>query len=394
LAWVDLPESGLQENDPGHFSKSYQVHKFANRFNDSTAFNYLRYVSKDGNDSNSGYSWGDAKLTIKGAVKSLPIEGTTNCHHNGRVFIAPGNYVQSDPLEWSDSISYHGIHGDQASTAGVRVEGNGTDPVFTQLSFPTVADAQNYTNYSTTAVCHNPHQCTLENMGIRNLYTGVGVQMCNGGFNTLIRNVTFARCSWGLKTVGAMGGTSSGGNTCDLTLNNVTVSKCVNGGFNYNLYGGSGRFSLFGCQADNYGEYFMLINHHKGAINQFDIHGVRLEATDANTGKNVIKYYTDTSEPRPALIQVNSLTTRHSPSSPTIDNGIFYEDSDTTSRQGAVWNLNNVARLDNGDAQTGGKLFYSNIPATPVQSAYADYASSIIVQQKTIKQEYGWNPVG
>jgi hypothetical protein len=275
------------------------------------------------------------------------------------------------------------------------VIGNGTDPVFAGVTFANSSDAASYSNPKINDICNNTHNSSIERLQISgNNDTCIGLQVCNGGFGTVLRDLVFVHCTWGIKTVGF--GTA-GGNTADLQGHNLTFSSCVNGAINYNLYGGSGRFSLFGCQGDNYGEYFMLVNHYKGAINQFDIHGARLEASDALTGKNVIKYYTESAEPRPALFYVNSLTTRHSAISPTIDNGIFYEDSDTTARPGATWNLNNVARLDNGTAQTGGKMFYSNIPASPVVgtniSTNSDYVSSLIVQEETIMQEYGWDPV-
>lgn len=58
------------------------------------------YVSKDGNDTNSGRKLGDAKATIKGAV-AISTAGTV-------IKVAPGSYVENNPIELPSNVAVIG----------------------------------------------------------------------------------------------------------------------------------------------------------------------------------------------------------------------------------------------------------------------------------------------
>lgn len=58
------------------------------------------YVSKDGNDTNSGRKLGDAKATIKGAI-GISTSGTI-------IKVAPGSYVENNPIELPENVAIIG----------------------------------------------------------------------------------------------------------------------------------------------------------------------------------------------------------------------------------------------------------------------------------------------
>lgn len=68
------------------------------------------YVSKNGNDSNSGNNWGNAKLTVAGGINALPsFSGPPGPFHYGTVYIGPGQFVETNtPLEFDSYIRLEG----------------------------------------------------------------------------------------------------------------------------------------------------------------------------------------------------------------------------------------------------------------------------------------------
>jgi len=81
----------------------------------ATVTNIL-YVTKDGNDINTGKKLGDAKATIKGAV-SVATTGTV-------IKVAAGNYIEDNPIYLPDQIS---VVGDSLREVSVSQQNTGSD---------------------------------------------------------------------------------------------------------------------------------------------------------------------------------------------------------------------------------------------------------------------------
>lgn len=81
----------------------------------ATVTNIL-YVTKDGNDNNTGKKLGDAKATIKGAV-SAATTGTV-------IKVAAGNYIENNPIYLPDQIS---VIGDSLREVSVSQQNTGSD---------------------------------------------------------------------------------------------------------------------------------------------------------------------------------------------------------------------------------------------------------------------------
>jgi hypothetical protein len=76
------------------------------------------YVSKDGNDSNTGQTLGTAKLTVKSAVEGAP-SGTT-------VFVKSGDYTEDNPISTPAGVS---VVADNLRTVSIR-PANPTQDIF------------------------------------------------------------------------------------------------------------------------------------------------------------------------------------------------------------------------------------------------------------------------
>ena len=76
----------------------------------------ILYVTKDGNDNNTGKKLGDAKATIKGAV-SVATTGTV-------IKVAPGNYIENNPIYLPDQIS---VIGDSLREVSISQQNTGSD---------------------------------------------------------------------------------------------------------------------------------------------------------------------------------------------------------------------------------------------------------------------------
>ena len=76
----------------------------------------ILYVTKDGNDNNTGKKLGDAKATIKGAV-SVATTGTV-------IKVAAGNYIENNPIYLPNQIS---VVGDSLREVSVAPENTNSD---------------------------------------------------------------------------------------------------------------------------------------------------------------------------------------------------------------------------------------------------------------------------
>lgn len=63
----------------------------------------VRYVTKQGNDANSGASWGTAFLTVRKAIEALPTNTLTNGHvyHYGRIYVGRGQFDETVGSEYT-----------------------------------------------------------------------------------------------------------------------------------------------------------------------------------------------------------------------------------------------------------------------------------------------------
>lgn len=107
--WTNLPYGGLR----GYSGSSGFTGSIGN-----TAVANVLYVSKSGNDSNSGTSLNLSKLTIKAALQ-IATNGTT-------IFVKSGDYTEANPLTVPEGVA---VVGDNLRTVTVRPQ-NKTNDLF------------------------------------------------------------------------------------------------------------------------------------------------------------------------------------------------------------------------------------------------------------------------
>ena len=57
-----------------------------------------RYVTKDGDDSNDGFSWESPLPTVEAAIERLPTRGAgSDLHHGGTIRVGAGRFVEENP---------------------------------------------------------------------------------------------------------------------------------------------------------------------------------------------------------------------------------------------------------------------------------------------------------
>ncbi len=151
------------------------------------------YVTKEGNDRNDGLSWQTAKLTVAGAVASLPHYGSLGSGgtHYGVVHIGPGVFVERGHLELNQGISYVGS---QANVLGlgttIRLADGANAPLFAYTS-DWITSQTNNNAYS--------HYIALRDLDLDGNYQNNTsttakndlVELLGGGYNTHFENVTF-----------------------------------------------------------------------------------------------------------------------------------------------------------------------------------------------------------
>lgn len=108
-SWTELPYGGLR----GYAGSAGFTGSIGN-----TAVQNVLYVSKSGNDSNSGTSLNTSKLTIKSALQ-IATNGTT-------IFVKSGDYIELNPLTVPEGVA---IVGDNLRTVTVRPQ-NKTQDLF------------------------------------------------------------------------------------------------------------------------------------------------------------------------------------------------------------------------------------------------------------------------
>lgn len=107
---------GLKSNDMSNLRIKLQALCFALLFGVITASAQveIRYVSTNGNNSNSGLSWADAKKDIQDAINSLVTNNKT-----GEVWVQEGTYYPTEATETSGSQYYRAFK----IPAGITVRG-------------------------------------------------------------------------------------------------------------------------------------------------------------------------------------------------------------------------------------------------------------------------------
>jgi len=108
-SWTELPYGGLR----GYVGSSGFTGSIGNM-----AVSNVLYVSKSGNDSNSGTALNTSKLTIKSALQ-IATNGTT-------IFVKSGDYTEINPLTVPEGVA---IVGDNLRTVTVRPQ-NKTQDLF------------------------------------------------------------------------------------------------------------------------------------------------------------------------------------------------------------------------------------------------------------------------
>ena len=152
------------------------------------------YVSKSGNDANSGLSWQTAKLTVAGAIQALPKMGTPGAgqSHYGLVTIGPGLFTEAGNLEVNVGIHYVGASSGLLDVTGTTIQlaNNANVPLF---SFTPDFKASMPANLAFS------HYVSFENMNLDGNYQNNSntsanddlIDLAGGGYNTYIKNVTF-----------------------------------------------------------------------------------------------------------------------------------------------------------------------------------------------------------
>ncbi len=237
-----------------------------------------RYVTKHGNDNNDGLSWQTAKLTVNGAVSSLPDEASgVEQRKHGDVFIANGKYIEDDTIEMSSNIRFHG--------SGVP-----NDPTAVNGTIIKLADGVNKHLFGPRATFKDyAHAVILSNLlldGNRDNQTETDIDILHfekPGFNTSVQNVHFHNAKRTAIYVNEV--------AINLHGFNVTGASCggflfVNSVANANL----GMISFYGVQIDDCGPYPFEIESLSNGVNQLAIHGLESEASLAGEHQAIIRY--------------------------------------------------------------------------------------------------------
>ena len=182
----NLP-TNLIVGSTSHVAHHNALHALANT---DTADQEVRYVSKDGSDSNDGTSWGSAKLTVGAAVSSLPV--ITGAQHWGRVYVGTGTFDES-------KINF-------SARLGIIGSGNSAGGVLTTIR---LASGQDTHLFESTASGSAQHGCVLRDItldGNKANQTTDGdfdVLVVHGGFNCVLDNVNIKNASrYGVRVTG------------------------------------------------------------------------------------------------------------------------------------------------------------------------------------------------
>ena len=200
----------------------------------------ILYVTKDGNDGNTGRKLGDAKATIEAAVAEATIPGTI-------IKVSPGSYIVNNPIFLSNEISIIGDslrdviiipqndgdifyvgHGNYIANMSFN-GGSNTGAVFSfdpynQRYITQSPYIQNCTNFISNSIGlridGNYALGTLKSM-VLDSYTqynqgGIGVSITNGGYAQLVS--LFTICNDTAVYCGS-------GGACDLTNSNSSFGN-------------------------------------------------------------------------------------------------------------------------------------------------------------------------
>jgi hypothetical protein len=241
---TSLPVRTTANTAAEHVSDHNVIHPFLNL---ETNDNDIRYVSRNGNDSNDGTSWGSAKLTVASAIASLPLNSSTR---HGKVIVGRGTFVET-----STPIQLRG---------GLIIEGTGTA---TPGDVPTTIRLGNGRNthlFECPTLTASNHGLALRDMvidGNKANNTGLlDTLVLGAGFNVYLMNIYLRDAArWGVRMEGA---------PQNIQMFNITGSGCGStsqGGFMYYTTLDGGTFSLDGFQIDQCGLYPFFWEHTSSA---------------------------------------------------------------------------------------------------------------------------------
>lgn len=204
------------------------------------------YVSKNGSDSNDGYSWGSAKLTVAAALAALPQVSTKPC---GKLSIGRGTFTETSvPMVVGD---------------GVFIEGSGTGSSGAVPTIIKLGDSENTHLFQCTNTASQNHGLVFKDMILHgNKANQTGSADSNliefaGGYNVYALNLALQQSArWGIHMAGGY---------MNVQLMNITGAGCgssTQGGFlSCDNTQSGGIFSLEGAQVDQCGAYPILIQY-------------------------------------------------------------------------------------------------------------------------------------
>jgi hypothetical protein len=105
----------------------------------------VQYVSKSGNDANSGLSWANAKLSVKAAVLALPtITANAEIYKSGTVNIGPGVFDEDGDIPAQRGILFNGANATAVNDTTIRLKANGNTNLFAYEAAWAAADGYSH----------------------------------------------------------------------------------------------------------------------------------------------------------------------------------------------------------------------------------------------------------
>jgi len=258
--------------DTGHVTDTNTVHREYN----VTAGAQVRYVSKDGNDSYDGYSWGSAKLTVRAALESLPtFAGASGIlAHYGTINVGRGTFDETKGTEFTThvlDISHQ-----------IRLIGSGTGPGDRGTNIRLAAGQNVPLVDGNPGMGNDAHGVVIRDIGFdgnkANQTTSTGdnadtVIIRGGGFGYRLENTGVSNAKrWGINMKKNMV------NVNGYELNFSSCGDATQGGaVLWTINGGPSQFTWIGGQIDKCGVEPLRIVHLAGGGAMMSLRDIKFE---------------------------------------------------------------------------------------------------------------------
>ena len=337
-------DTSLSSGQSGHRTAHETLHTF---YNGSLADLVVRFVSKNGSDSNDGLTWGSAFLTIKAAVADLPSVGSGgSARQTGSVFIGGGVFAEDNPLEINRDLRYIGVGSAAGSEGGTEIQGSNDAHLFAPTGV--------FTDVAGFVV--------FKDLRLDGTSMGAGdfdlLRIDSGGFGTRIDNVFFRGASrHGLYLIDS---------ALTVLVVNCQWANLEGDCIYFFLNGAIPVLHILQSQADEVAGYFLNVEHitsAEGAMIKVD--GLKMESATAGDQDRVINFKPRTSSGgNPVFFDISNITVaiNDAGGASTIIN-----EEDQTGVP-AHWTIHNISEAGSGSytdgfnsAETGQKSFATSI---------------------------------